>query len=38
MELIDTKENPQNIAWTGPDCLNILGITSNTLEDTPYVR
>ena len=38
MELIDMKENPQNIAWTGPDCLNVLGITTTTLEEQPYIK
>ena len=38
MELIEIKDNPQNIAWIGPDCLNSLGITNFTIEQSPWVK
>lgn len=36
--LIDINQNLHNIVWSGPDCLNILGLNSVTLREHPYVK
>lgn len=36
--LIDINQNLHNIVWSGPDCLNLLGLNSVTLREHPYVK